>query len=380
MSFNYSEEQRILQSTIRRFIDTSYGFDKRRALLESAEGFSPAHWTQFADLGLLAIPFAAADGGLGGSALDMTIVMREFGRGLVLEPFLSTVVLAGGLLRHGASPAHKEALIPDIVGGQSICAFAYAEAGSRYNLADVSLSAKSEGGSYRLSGMKRAVYAAPAADCIFVTARTAGARRDRSGITLFRIPAGARGLSRQDYLTIDGARASDLTFDSVRAGREDVIGEVDAALPLIEGVTDEAIVALCAEAVGIMDALNEATIEYVKARRAFGQTISKFQVIQHRLVNMKIAGEQASALQLAAATAIDASDPERARLVSAAKAKIGKEGRAVAQGAVQLHGGIGVTDELNVGHFMKRLMAIETLFGDTAYHLRRFADLSDRPA
>lgn len=380
MDFNLTEEQTMLQSTVRRFIDASYSFERRRQIQASADGFSRSHWSQFADLGLLAIPFPESDGGVGGNAVDLAIVMNELGRGLVLEPFLPTVVLAGGLLRHAGTESQKQALVPAIASGQCICAFAYAEDGGRYNLADIRLSARKQGDGYVLNGAKIAVYAAPAADWIFVTARTAGARRDTAGVTLFRIRADSRGLLRHDYVTIDGARAADLTFENVRADCEDVVGIVDDGLPIILRVAEEAIVALCAEAVGAMQALNEATVEYARQRRAFGQTLSKFQVNQHRLVNMRIATEQAYALAMGAAFAVDAPEKERAALISAAKAKIGKEGRFVAQGAVQLHGGIGVTDELVVGHYMKRLMAIETLFGDTPHHLRHFADLSDRTA
>ena len=378
MNFDLTDEQTMLQSTVRRFIDTSYSFERRRQIQASADGFSRAHWSQFADLGLLAIPFSEDDGGVGGNAVDMAIVMSELGRGLVLEPFLSTVVLAGGLLRHAGTKSQKQALIPAIASGQCICAFAYAEDGSRYNLADIRLSARTQDEGYVLNGAKIAVYAAPAADWIFVTARTAGARRDAEGITVFRIRADSPGLLRHDYVTIDGARASDLTFENVRASSEDVVGSVDGGLPVTLRVAEEAIVALCAEAVGAMAALNEITVEYTRQRRAFGQTISRFQVIRHRLVNMRIAAEQAHALAMGAAFALGGSEERRAALVAAAKAKIGKESRLVAQGAVQLHGGIGTTDELIVGHYMKRLMAVEMLFGDTAHHLQRFADIGDK--
>lgn len=372
MDFGLSEEQRMLQSTVRRFVESCYSFEQRRQIQASPLGFNRDHWAQFADLGILAIPFAEAEGGLGGSGLDVAIVMHEFGRGLVLEPYFATVVLAGGLLRHGGSAAQRAALIPHIIGGQCICAFAYGEAAGRYNLGDVRLTATRRGGSFILNGEKLAVYAAAAADWIFVTARTGGAERDADGITLFRIHSSTAGVSRRDYVNIDGARASDVIFQNVRATSEDVVGAVDGGLPIVQRVVDEAIAALCAEAVGAMAVLNEATIEYSRQRRAFGQTLSKFQVIQHRLVNMKMAGEQAAALAFGAALALGAPETERTRIISAAKVKIGKESRTVAQGAVQLHGGVGITDELSIGHYMKRLLAIEALFGNTPYHLRRY--------
>jgi alkylation response protein AidB-like acyl-CoA dehydrogenase len=376
MDFIYTDEQKILQSTVRRLIETTYSFDRRRAMTSSTEGWSRAHWSRFAELGLLSIPFAEDLGGLGGTITDLMLVMTELGRGLVVEPFLSTIVLCGGLLRHAGSANQKNLHIPEIIRGQSICAFAYVEPNGRYNLADVTLNATSDTSGFILNGIKLGVYSACSADWIFVTARTAGARRDRHGITVFRVPAGAAGLVRQAYRTIDGARASHLSFADVHVSQADIVGIENHGLQLVERVADEAIVALCAEAVGAMEALNKATVEYAKVRTAFGQSISKFQVIQHQLVDMKIAEEQASALTMAAGLAVDDSDKDRIRLVSAAKAKVGKASRDVAQGAVQIHGGIGITDELNVGHYMKRLMAIECSLGDTAHHLSRFASLT----
>lgn len=374
MDFNLNPDQQILQGTVRRYIESACGFDKRAQIQANAGGFSRENWAQFADLGLLAIPFSEADGGLGGSAIEIAIVMSEIGRGLALEPFFAAVVLAGGILRHGASEAQRAVLIPDIVSGQSIGCLAHTEEGSRYNLANVRLSARKRGdGCYFLNGTKLAVYAAPAADWIIVSARTAGESRDTDGITLFRISAKAPGISRRDYVAIDGALVSDITFENVRAADADVIGPVDGGFEIARAVADEAMAALCAEALGAMSALTEATLEYSRQRRAFGQVIGKFQVIQHRLVNMKIATEQANALVFDATRALSARHAEASRLISAAKAKIGKESKYVAQSAVQLHGGIGVTDELSVGHHMKRLLAIEASFGDTAHHLQRFA-------
>jgi alkylation response protein AidB-like acyl-CoA dehydrogenase len=379
MNFNLSPDRQILQDTVRRFIASSCGFDKRARIQAGAEGFSRANWAQFAELGLLGIPFSEAEGGLGGSAIDVAIVMSELGRGLALEPFFAVVVLAGGILRHGASDAQRAALIPDIVSGQSIGCFAYAEEGSRYNLADVRLTARKQAGEgYVLNGVKLAVSAAPAADWIIVSARTAGERRDANDITLFHVSANAPGLSRRDYVAIDGALVSDITFENVPVAEADVIGPVGGGFAIAQRVADEATAALCAEALGAMTALNDATLEYSRQRRAFGQTISKFQVIQHRLVNMKIATEQANALAVDATCSLSERRVEASRLISAAKAKVGKESRYVAQSAVQLHGGIGVTDELDVGHHMKRLLAIEASFGDTAHHLQRFD--AQRPA
>lgn len=375
MDFSLNDEQRMLHNSVTRLVENSYSFEQRREIDTSKDGFSRTHWAHFTDLGLLAIPFSEAEGGLGGSAIETAIVMRAFGRGLVLEPYFSTVVLAGGLVKHGGSAEQKGNFIPDIIAGTSICAFAYVEEGARYNLANVELSARKEGNSLVLNGEKLSVYAGPVADWIFLTVRTAGSRLDEKGITLVRVPAAAQGLSRRDYRSIDGARASDVRFDNVRVGSEDVIGAEDDALPIVRRVAEEATAALCAEAVGAIEALNEATVDYMKQRRAFGQTLSKFQVIQHRLVDMKIAEEQATALMIEANLAVG--ETGCAPVISAAKAKIGKEARTVAQGAVQLHGGIGITDELNVGHYMKRLMAIEALFGDTAHHISLFAEARD---
>ena len=379
MDLQLNQDQQILQNSVRRFIGDACGFEQRRQFQTEAEDFSRANWAQFAELGLLAIPFAEADGGLGGSAIDVAVVMAEIGRGLALEPFFAAVVLAGGILRHGASEAQKAALVPDLLSGQTIGCFAYAEAGSRYNLADVCSQARKREGGYLLNGTKLGVYAAPVADWVIVTARTAGERRDVNGITLLRVPSTAPGISRRDYIAIDGARVSDITFENVLVTEEDVIGPVDGGLDIVRCVVDEAIAALCAEALGAMNALSDATIEYAKQRRAFGQTIGKFQVIQHRLVDMKIATEQATALVLDATRALGARNAETSRLIAAAKAKIGKESKRVAQAAVQLHGGIGITDELNVGHYMKRLLAIDVAFGDATHHLRRLIAANDSP-
>lgn len=377
MDFSLSEEQRILQSTLRRFLDSLYSFERRRIRSMTKDSFDRECWAEFARLGILAVPFPEACGGLGGGAVDLSVVMREFGRFLVTEPFFATVVLAGGVVRCAGSPAQKEAIIGEIVSGDGMCALAHLEEQSRFNLADVGVTARKDGGSYLINGTKRLVLCAPAADWIFVTARTAGGSRDRLGVTLFRVGADARGLSRLDYPTIDGGRASDLTFENVRVGGEDIFGEVDCANAVMDRVVDEALLALCAEALGAMEALNDATIAYASTRTAFGQAIAKFQTIRHRLVNMKLAAQQASALAFGAASALDNNDEDAPRLISAAKAKIGKEGRAISQGAVQIHGGIGITDELNVGHYMKRLIAIEALLGDRSHHTRRFGDLSE---
>ncbi|PWR23627.1 acyl-CoA dehydrogenase family protein [Zavarzinia compransoris] len=373
MDFNYSDEQKLLIDSVERFIQDDYGFDTRRAILKSDEGFRRDLWQKFGELGWLAVPFAEEDGGLGGTPVETMIIMESFGRGLVVEPYLSTVVLAGGLLRAGGTPAQRETVLPDLMAGGLIVAVGYAEPTSRFNLADVSTTATATGGGYVLKGRKSVVLHGPMADKVIVSARTSGGQRDEAGITLFLVDAGAAGVTRQDYPTVDGLRASELVLDGVAVGADAVVGEVGSGFLLLEKAVDEATAAICAEAVGAMEVLHKATLEYARTRVQFGQPIGRFQVIQHRLVDMYIAYEQAKSLAIMANLKLDAPREERRRAVSAAKVQIGKSARFVGQQAVQLHGGMGMTDELNVGHYFKRLTMIETLFGNTDYHLKRYA-------
>jgi pimeloyl-CoA dehydrogenase small subunit len=375
MDFSLSTEQQLLKDSVDRFIQDDYTFETRREIIASDAGFSAEVWSTFAELGWLGIPFAEELGGFAGTPVETLIVMEGIGRGLVLEPYLATVVLGGGAVAAGGSQAQKEALLPALVEGKLKLALAYAEPQSRFNLNDVATSARKADGGYVLDGHKSVVFHAAAADRIVVSARTAGDRRDEGGITLFLVDGGADGLTRRNYPTVDGLRASDLTLAGVKVGADAVIGEVDDGLALLDQVIDRATAAVCAEALGAMGALHAVTGEYLKTRQQFGRPIGDFQVLQHRMVDMFIACEQSRSMTYMATLKLDADAAERSKSVSAAKVQIGKAGRFVGQQAVQLHGGMGMTDELNVGHYFKRLTMIDTLFGNTDHHLDRFASL-----
>lgn len=378
MDFSFTEEQTLLRNSVQRFIQDRYDFEARRRLVASEAGWSRDNWRQFAELGLLAAPFPEDFGGLGGSAVETMIILEEFGRGLVVEPYLPSVVLAGTALLHGGSVAQKEEMIPAIAAGESVFAFAYAEPQGRYDLFDVQTSARRVGKDFVLDGHKAVVLAAPWADRLILSARTGGGGRERDGITLFLVGRDARGLSLRTYPTIDGMRAAEVVLDGVRVGPDAVLGEIDGGLGLIERATDAGIAALCAEAIGSMKVLHEDTLEYTKTRRQFGQPLANFQVLQHRMVDMFMAYEQSvSMTYMVTLTLIEASDvAERLRAASAAKVQIGKAGRFIGQQAVQLHGGMGLTEELRVGHHFKRLTMIDVHFGDVDHHLKRYASLS----
>ena len=369
MDFNYTEEQLALQDTLRRFIARDYAFEHRRALAKSADGFDRAAWKTFADFGILALPFPEDFGGLNGNAVDTMLVMEMLGRGLALEPYVSAVVLCGGMIRDAGSQAQKEALLPAIAGGEMMLALAHHEAGGRYALDRVATTATARGNGWQLDGAKAVVLGAPSADKFLVSAR------DGQGLSLFLVDAGAPGLTLRGYPTQDGARAADIKMAGVQVGPDALVGAAGDALASIERGIDYANAALCAEAVGIMSALNEITLEYLKTRKQFGQPIGKFQALQHRMADMVIATEQARSMATLAAVRADSADAaERSRAVAAAKAYVTQSARLVGQQAVQLHGGMGVVDELNVGHYFKRLTMIGLTFGDADYHLGKFSD------
>ena len=375
MDFNYTEEQLALQDTLRRFIAKDYGFEQRRALAKSAEGFSRDHWRQFADLGILALPFPEEFGGLNGNAVDTMLVMETLGRGLVLEPYLATVILAGGLIRDNGRLAQKETLLPAIAGGELLMALAHYEAGGRYELSHVATTATPDGNGYHLNGAKAVVLHGGTADKFIVSARGRGAQNDARGISLFLVERNAPGLTLRSYMTQDGARAAEVRLSNVRVTGDALVGPHDQGLPIVERAFDYALAALCAEAVGAMAALNEVTLEYLKTRKQFGQPIGRFQALQHRMVDMVVATEQARSMATLAAVKADSGDAaERRRALSAAKAYVGQSARSVGQAAVQLHGGMGVVDELNVSHYFKRLTMINATFGDADHHLGLFSD------
>jgi pimeloyl-CoA dehydrogenase small subunit len=374
MDFSFTEEQTLLRNTVQSLLQDKYDFETRRKVAKSADGWRPEMWAQFAELGLLAAPFSEEMGGLGGGPIENMIVMEEFGRHLVVEPYIETVVIAGGFLREGGSAAQQEAHIPGIVGGETVWAFAYAEPQGRYNLADLTTTAKKDGSGYTINGYKAVVLAAPWAQKLIVTARTSGGQRDRDGVSVFIVDKSAAGVSTRDYPTVDGRRASEITFENVKVDADALIGEEGKGLPLVEKITDQAIAALSAEATGCMKELNTATVEYCKTRKQFGVPIGKFQVLQHRMVDMFMAYEQSVSMTYMVNLKLEEDDAERTKAAAGAKVQIGKAGRFVGQQAVQLHGGMGMTDELNVGHYFKRLTMIDTQFGNVDYQLKRYSE------
>ena len=374
MDFSFTEEQTLLRNSVQGLLAAKYDFDTRRKIVKSADGMSKDVWAQFAEMGLLAAPFSEEQGGFGGGAIETMIVLEEMGRNLVVEPYVETVVIAGGFLREGATADQQAAHIPGIVDGSTIWAFAYAEPQGRYNLADLVTTAKKDGAGYSISGYKAVVLGAPWAQKLIVTARTSGGQRDRDGVSVFIVDKNAAGVSTRDYPTVDGRRASEITFENVKVGADALIGAEGKGLALVEKITDQAIAALSAEAVGCMGELNKATVEYCKTRKQFGVPIGKFQVLQHRMVDMFMAYEQSVSMTYMVNLKLEENEAERIKAAAGAKVQIGKAGRFVGQQAVQLHGGMGMTDELNVGHYFKRLTMIDTQFGNVDHQLKRYSN------
>ncbi|OSZ71927.1 pimeloyl-CoA dehydrogenase small subunit [Sphingomonas sp. IBVSS1] len=368
MDFNFTEEQTMLRDSLSRYLANTYDFDTRQKTVREGKGWNPAVWTAFAEeLGILCAPFSEAHGGLGGGPVENMVVMEELGRAIVLEPYLSTVVIGGGALK-AVGGAIADELIPGIIAGQVRIAFAAYEPQGRFHLNDVTTTLK--GG--QLNGHKAVVEGASHATHLLVTARTGGAQRDTGGIALLLIPADAAGITRRDYLTVHGTSASEVYFENVAVGDAHVLAA--DALPLVERIVDEATVALCAEACGVLKVLHAQTLDYAKQRKQFGKAIGDFQVIQHRLVDMFMEVEQAVSMTMMATLKLDSD--ERAAAVSMAKAKVGKAAKFVGQNAVQIHGGIGITQELAVGHYFKRATLIENQFGSVDFHLSRYENLT----
>ena len=376
MDFSFTEEQTLLEESVARFIQNDYGFDDRQKLVKSELGYSADNWSTFAELGWLGVPFAEADGGFGGGAVESILMAENFGKGLVVEPYLATVILAGGAIRLGGSTEQKAQYLPSIVDGSIQGALAFAEPQGRFNLADLVTTATQDGDGWTLNGHKAVVLNGPAANIYVVSARTSGDQRDADGVSLFVVAADAQGVETRDYPTVDGLRASEVHLNNVSVGADALLGEAGAGLAILEQVIDEGILAVGAEAVGSMEVLYKDTVEYCKTREQFGQPIGKFQVLQHRMVDMFMEHEQSKSLMYMAAMRMDEGyGPEAQKAVSAFKVQVGKSGKFVGQNAVQLHGGMGMTDELNIGHYFKRLTVIDTLFGNVDYHLKRFGRL-----
>lgn len=374
MDFSLSEEQRQIQEATRRLLADRYGFDARRTYAASSQGFSTEMWSAFADLGLLGVPFAEVHGGLGGGAVEVMLVMEAFGRALTLEPYLATVVLGGGLLRHGGNSKQQE-LIPKIAAGELTLAVGAAEPNSAAGeAADVATRARPLDGGWVLDGEKTLVLHGASADRLIVAARVSGERGDPAGVALFVLDPRTPGVSRRDYPLQDGLRAADVTLTGVRADAASLLGRPGEGLPLLARVLDEAIAALCAEAVGAMSVLQEMTLEYLKTRQQFGVPIGRFQALQHRAVEMYVVLEQARSMALYAALSVDDERPlERRRAVCAAKAHIGRAARYIGQEAIQLHGALGMTQDYAAGAYFKRLTMIDLTFGNHHEHVSELA-------
>ncbi len=380
MDFDLSEEQRLLKESLDRLIGDRYAFEQRRVYAQHPEGWSRELWAQYAELGLLGLPFSEHHGGSGGGLVETMLVMEAFGRALALEPYFATIVLGGGFLRHGGSDALCAEVVPKVADGGLTLALAHTERHSRWNLADVATRARRDGAGWVLDGEKGVVLHGDSADKLIISARLSGGQRERDGIGLFLVDADAPGLTRRGYPTQDGLRAAEIALAGVRVGPQAVLGEPGAGLSLIERVVDEAIAALCAEAVGAMAVMHELTVDYLKTRRQFGREIGSFQVLQHRAVDMLVALEQARSMAMfATMMAAEEAADERRNALSAAKVQIGRSGKFVGQQAIQLHGGIGMTMEYKVGHYFKRMTMIDMAFGDADYHLRQLASRGASP-
>jgi alkylation response protein AidB-like acyl-CoA dehydrogenase len=375
MNFDYNEEQQLLAASIRRFVDKDYGFETRRRIVASAESYSRSVWSTLAELGVLGLPLPSDYDGFGGGAVDLLSVMEAFGEALIVEPFLATVALSAQFIARGGTPAQKARLLPAVARGELVLAFAHTDRGARYDLGHVATRARRTSDGYVLDGEKHIVLHAPSAQRLLVSASTDGEVAQPKGISIFLVDATAPGVSLRRYRTLDAFPAADVSFRSVTVGAEALIGVENEALPLIEEVVDYATALVCAEAVGAIKYANDATLEYLKARRQFGVPIGSFQALQHRMVDMVVSYEQAKSMASLACATVDVErDPERRKhMVSAAKVKIAEACRHVSQESVQLHGGMGMSDEMKVSHTFRRLTMIAQQFGDADHHLERFA-------
>ena len=378
MDFELNEEQSMLRDSVAKVMERTYDFESRQRYQLETDGFSRDGWMRLAELGLLGLPFTEDDGGFGGGPVETMIVMEALGRALALEPYLSGIVMAGALLRHAASTEQRAELLPEIIEGTLIIAVAHAEPQARYNLHDVATTAQHEGNGYGLNGKKSLVLHGDSANKLLVSARLSGDQGSQEGIGLFLIDPTAQGVSRQAYRTQDGLHAAEITFDNVRLPDTALITE--AAGAAIDAAFDEAIAAVCAEAVGVMDETLTMTVDYLQTRTQFGVALGSFQALQHRAADMYIALEQARSMAIFAAMNLDSPAPQRRDAVYAAKIQINDSARLIGEQAVQLHGGIGMTAEYKLGHLFKRLTMIARMFADTDHcldHLTQTADLVD---
>jgi alkylation response protein AidB-like acyl-CoA dehydrogenase len=376
VDFNFTETQDMVRDGLSRLVREEYEWEKRGEVIASDAGWRPEIWAQLAELGILGMPFSEEDGGFGGGAVDAMVVMEEFGKGLVVEPFVPTVVCAGGFLKHAGTAAQKDEHLGGIVAGSSLFAFAYAEPRGRFDYANLETTAKKDGSGYVINGHKAVVIGAPWATHLIVSARTGGAQADKDGVSLFIVEKGADGVVTRDYPTVDGRRASEVYFENVAVPAEALIGEEGAALPLIERVTDEAIAAQCAEACGAMKVAHTLTVDYSRTRKQFGVPIGSFQVLQHRMVDMYTEYEQSVSMTYLATLKLEAEAKERQLAVSSAKVRVGQAAHHIGQEAIQIHGGMGMTDEMQIGHYFKRLTIFDAEFGNVDHHMKRHIALA----
>jgi alkylation response protein AidB-like acyl-CoA dehydrogenase len=376
MDFSISEEQAMLADSVSKFIENDYDFERRQEIAESDDGFSKELWQTYAELGWTAVPFAEDDGGLGGGPVELMLMMEQFGRGLVVEPYLANIVLAGGVLRRTASDEQKAEWLAPLIEGNLQAALAFAEPQARFNTTDIKTTAKRNGKGFTLSGHKTCVLNGGNAELLIIPARTSGEQTDEDGVTLFAITADSVGIARRPYPTVDAQQAADITLSDVEADAATVLGEVGEGFKTLQSVVDEATLAVCAEAVGIMRTMQEKTVEYSKQRVQFGVPIGSFQALQHRMVETLMACEQSQSLLMWTVMLNDADHPDAQRAISAMKYQVGTAGINVAREAVQIHGGMGMTWELDISHYFKRMTAIDLLFGNADYHLDRYVRMS----
>ena len=375
MNFELSEEQKMIQQSVERFVQENYDLSNRIKISSEDPGYSKEYWSSMAELGWLGLAFDEEDGGFGGNQIDTLVLMEQFGKGLVLEPFLANIVLGGGAIKRGGSATLKESIIPSLIDGSLQLTLAYAEEQSRFDLEDIATAAREDDGNFVLNGKKSMVLNAESADKIIVVTRTNGSQVDKEGISLFLVNADSDGLEKENFPTVDGLRASEISLNDVKVSSENLIGEKDKGFEILQAVANDAILALAAEAVGAMEVLYKDTVEYTQQREQFDHPLSDFQVLQHRMVDMFMEYEQCKSL-LFRATMETVQDPQLSqRTVHALKHLIGKSGIFVGENAVQLHGGMGVTEELRVGHFFKRLLVIDSQFGNADFHLDKFTSL-----
>tara|TARA_Y100000748_G_C15456690_1_gene473209 strand:- start:66 stop:1193 length:1128 start_codon:yes stop_codon:yes gene_type:complete len=375
MDFTFNEEQTMIQDQVEQFIQKEYDWETRQELSNSDLGFGTHNWKTFAELGWLGIAVSEKNGGFGGSSIETMLIMEEFGKGLVVEPFLETIVMSAGILDKHGTDEQKNEIISSVINGEMHLALAYAEPQSRFNLSDVVTEAKVDGENFVINGFKSVVMNGPSANKIIISARTSGTQLENKGISLFLVDSDIEGLTKSDYKTVDGRKASDINLENVIVSKNCLIGSLNEGFDILDEAIDRSILAISAEAVGAMEILYKTTVEYTKTREQFGTPIGKFQVLQHRMVDMFMEYEQCKSLLYMATMKNEESAPDAKKAISGLKYQVGKAGKFVGQQSVQLHGGMGVTDELNVGHYFKRLTTIGTIFGNADFHLKQYTSL-----